>query len=185
MTYLTGRAFDELFTSYEHTAYRLERRESYAGVDIEREPFDRFLAGEPVKITFEGAEDWFANVQAARAAGKRFERVRMVSEPHSDYTRFALAECEINIRGGEEIRYLPRHVGEPAGLPQFDYWLFDSRRLYILHFDGRDNPLGAEPIHDPELIVQANYWRDVAWHYAVPYWQYVGKADVARAEPQP
>ncbi|MGB8963180.1 MAG: DUF6879 family protein [Pseudonocardiaceae bacterium] len=28
--------------------------------------------------------------------------------------------------------------------------------------------LGGEVITDPATIVQHNYWRDVAWHHAVP-----------------
>lgn len=36
-------------------------------------------------------------------------------------------------RGGEDIRYLDR--ARAGGLPDFDYWLFDSRQVARLHFD--------------------------------------------------
>ena len=37
------------------------------------------------------------------------ERVRVVSEPHSDYTRFGIDLARrLNVPAGEDIRYLPR-----------------------------------------------------------------------------
>ena len=54
------------------------------------------------------------------------------------------------------------------GLPDHDYWLFDSRKLAWMHFDDTDDRfLGAEIIEDSAAIVQHNYWRDAARHWAV------------------
>ena len=54
------------------------------------------------------------------------------------------------------------------GLPDHDYWLFDSRKIARLHFDeGDDHLLGVEIIEDPVAVVQHNYWRDAARHWAV------------------
>ena len=39
-------------------------------------------------------------------------RVRVVSEPHDDYTRFLLDLARINVAAGEDIRYLPARPGE-------------------------------------------------------------------------
>ena len=33
--------------------------------------------------------------------------------------------------------------------------------------DDDENFLGGELIEDPALIVNHNYWRDVAWHHAI------------------
>ncbi len=47
------------------------------------------------------------------------------------------------------------------------YWLFDSRKLVQMHFDVEDRFIGGEIIDDPAVIVEHNYWRDAAWHWAI------------------
>jgi hypothetical protein len=84
-----------------------------------------------------------------------------------DYNRWSYAVAEHNIAAGEDIRYLVRDRAETVGLPQRDYWLFDSRELAVMRFDDDDRFQGAEIVDDPSVIVQHNYWRDVAWHHAL------------------
>jgi hypothetical protein len=43
-----------------------------------------------------------------------------------------------------------------ASLPDFDYWLFDSSRLYVLRFTDEDSLIGAEQVIDAARIVAAN-----------------------------
>lgn len=106
-------------------------------------------------------------IRAATSAGKRFARVRVVSVPLTDYSRFGIWCAQFTNGAGEDIRYLTRDVADVEGLPKHDYWLFDSRLLVRMHFDDKDSFLGAEIIEDPAEIVKANYWRDAAWHRAV------------------
>lgn len=91
----------------------------------------------------------------------------MVDVPLSDYNRFSLALSQYNNAAGEDIRYLARREAEAAGLPDHDYWLFDSRTLVRMHFDDADRFTHGEVIEDQAVIVQHNYWRDAAWHHAV------------------
>ncbi|MBI1758254.1 MAG: hypothetical protein HYR62_03375 [Actinobacteria bacterium] len=165
MTLLVGEDFFDLFRTFEHTAYRLEVRESY----YEKEQLGQFLAGQRVNLTY--MEAWFSLIVQRRVEGKRIERVRVVSRPHSDYTRYGLWLCAYNTQAGEDIRYLERQ--HAAGLPDLDYWLLDSNRLYAVRFGEGDDLLGAELVEDPAAVIQAGWWRDVAWHHAVPYSEYV------------
>jgi hypothetical protein len=123
----------------------------------------QFVAGEPVDM------DWFANwlalIRQVSADGKRFRRVRVVSTPLTDYSRFAVFCSKYTNEAGEDIRYLERDRAE--GLPEYDYWLFDSRLLVRMHFTDDDDFLGGEVIEDPAVVVQHNHWRDAAWHRAV------------------
>jgi hypothetical protein len=167
---LTGEAFWELFLSFRHTAFRLETRDRYV-VPEERKPFDRFLAGQPADDSW--IADFCGTVGGWVAEGKRMERVRVVSQPHSDYVRWSLTVARLNVGAGEDIRYLPRQRAERLGLPDEDYWLFDSRRVAALRFDSADRLLGAELIEDPAAVVRRCYWRDAAWHYAIPWRRYV------------
>lgn len=106
-------------------------------------------------------------IRAATAEGRRFARVRLVSLPLTDYSRFGVWCAQFTNSAGENIRYLERDKAEVARLPNHDYWLFDSAKLVRLHFDDSDAFLGSEIVEDPAEIVKHNYWRDAAWHHAV------------------
>jgi len=167
-TLLTGEDLRDLFRTFEHTAFRLEVRESY----YEKEQLGQFLAGRQVDLSY--MDTWLALMTQLRAEGKRVERVRVVSRPFSDYTRYGLWLCQYNTRAGEDIRYLLRE--HAAGLPDHDYWLLDSSRLYLVRFGEADELLGAEPVEDVAAVVQHAFWRDAAWHHAVPYDEFVKAA---------
>ncbi len=104
-------------------------------------------------------------IREATAEGRRFARVRVVSAPLTDYSRFGVFCSEHTNAAGEDIRYLTRDQADD--LPDYDYWLFDSRKLMRMHFDDDERFLGGEIIEDPAAIVRHNYWRDAAWHRAV------------------
>ena len=166
---LTGEEFRRLCETFEHTAFRLETRDRYVDAE-EREPLRQFLAVEPPDDAW--FMDWYEAVEQLVAEGRRMERVRVVSEPHSDYTRFGIDLARrLNVPSGEDIRYLPRHRAKEMALPDEDFWLLDSSRVLSLHFDG-DVLLGAELVTDPAEVVRRGYWRDAAWHYAVPVDKY-------------
>jgi hypothetical protein len=169
---VTGEDFTRLFTTFEHTAYRLEVRDRYNMPD-EQEGFQLFLQGLPDPNEEQDMRWWVDLMRAATSAGKRVERVRVVTEPHSDYIRFEIAGTRFNLAAGEDIRYLPRSRARLLDLPNHDYWMFDSRTVALLHFDADDHLLGAELVTDPTVVVQHCYWRDVAWHHAVRHEQYV------------
>src|SRR5690348_6058619 len=113
---------------------------------------------------------WLAMIRALTARGRRVERVRVVSEPPADYTRYGLWLCQSNVDAGEDIRYLDRVRG--SGPPDHDNWLFDSSPLYLVRFDDEDDLLGFERV-DPATIVAHCRWRDAAWHQATPYREYL------------
>jgi hypothetical protein len=168
---LTTGEFHRLFGTFEHTAFRLETREWYRE-HAEQEPLRRFLAGQPPD------DGWFTRwteaVAQRVARGKRMQRVRVVSEPHSDYTRFGMDLARrLNVPSGEDIRYLPRYRAGELGLPDEDFWLLDSARVLIIHF-GDDLLLGAELVTEPAEVVKRCRWRDIAWHYAIPLCDYTG-----------
>jgi hypothetical protein len=112
-------------------------------------------------------QSWLDLLREATSRGRRFARVRAVSVPLTDYSRFGVWCAQFTNAAGEDIRYLDRSQAETAELPDCDYWLFDSRLLLRMHFDERDAFLGGEIIDDTTEIVKANYWRDAAWHHAI------------------
>jgi hypothetical protein len=161
MSRLVGPEFGQLFRTFEHTAFRLETRDSYDS-PTEATALAQFIAGEQVDLGW--FQNWLAMIRELTTNGLRFTRVRVVSLPLTDYSRFGLFCSQHTNAAGEDIRYLSRD--KAAGLPEYDYWLFDSRMLVRMHFDEQDRFLGGDIIQDAEAVVQHNYWRDVALHKA-------------------
>ncbi len=140
----------------------------------------KFLVGEADDLPW--MQSWLDLIRAATAEGRRFTRVRVVTLPLTDYSRFGLWCAQFTGAAGEDIRYLTRDQAHAAGLPDQDYWLFDSRKLVRMHFDDADHFLGGEIIEDPDEIVRANFWRDAAWHKAVRRDDFAAEQAVGRVE---
>ena len=131
----------------------------------ENESLRKFLAREPDDLPW--MQDWLTMIRGATAEGRRFTRVRVVSMPLTDYSRFGVWCAQFTNGAGEDIRYLRRDQADAEKLPNHDYWLFDSRKLVRMHFDDADAFLGGEVVEDPTEVVNHNYWRDAARHRAI------------------
>ena len=153
-----------LFEDFRHTAWRLETRGGYAS-DRASAKWQRWESGEDIR--HDPDNEWRANVRAQVAAGKRFERVRILDEPPTAGQRFLLASGLGNVEAGEDIRNLSRTDADRLNLPRFDFWLFDSRIIMKFRFDENDVTLGVELIEDPAEVVAACQARDAAWHHAI------------------
>ncbi|BAU84115.1 hypothetical protein SLA_3201 [Streptomyces laurentii] len=112
--------------------------------------------------------EWRENVRLQVAAGKRFERVRLVDEPLTEGQAFLLTSGLGNVAAGEDIRVLTRAEAEELELPEWDFWLFDSRTLVRMHIDETDTTVGVELIEDPEAVLAVCQARDAALAAATP-----------------
>lgn len=154
-----------LFSEFKHTAWRLETRRGYAS-DRSSPKWARWKAGED--IAAEPFDAWRENVRRQTEAGKRFERVRLVDTPLTEGQEFLLASGLGNVAAGEDIRNLSREQARTLGLPDYDFWLFDSRTLVRFVFDEDDTTLGVIVSEDPAEVAAACQARDAAWHHAIP-----------------
>lgn len=154
-----------LFSDFQHTAFRLESRRGYA-TDRAGARFQAFMRG--VAPAPEPDHPWNVNVRDKTAAGARFSRVRIVDEPPTDGQRFLMAAAAGNIEAGEGIRVLTRTDAERFGLPDYDFWLFDSHTLVRMHIDDTDTTTGVELVEDPGEVLAACRARDAAWAAATP-----------------
>ncbi|WP_414507592.1 DUF6879 family protein [Streptomyces sp. NEAU-L66] len=166
-------AFGRLFTSFEHTAWRLETRGRYAS-DEGTTTYAQFTRGEPV--AWEGVSpDWCARRREQTALGKRFERVRIVDNPATTGQLYLLDNAKRNSAVGEDIRNLWRSDANRLHLPVEDFWIFDSRLVALLNFDDADNLIDVELIKEPERVLRYAQVRDAAWHHAVPFKQFAAQ----------
>jgi hypothetical protein len=166
-----GDDFAGLFDWFTTRAFRLETLDQYA-VGYEEEAIRRFLAGEPLDPGF--IAPWLEQVAAATGAGRRMQRVHVVTEPLSDYLRYEMDGYRLTVAAGEDVRIVPRAVARERELPGEDFWLFDDGPVARMHYDRHGAFLGAELVQEPEVIARYCQWRDVALQAATPYARYVG-----------
>lgn len=169
---LTAGEWAATLDDFEHSAFRLELQPAYR-VDHESGLFARFMAGDRTPpLDDQASLDWFAKVRRHVAAGKRFERVRVFEDPPTDYQRWLRWVSRWNVEAGEHQRYMTRRKAYDVGLlpaaGDEDWWLFDSARLAVMRFGPDGRKVSSELVTDPERVVQACMWRDLAVHHSAP-----------------
>jgi hypothetical protein len=119
---------------------------------------------------------WAAEVKARVRAGRTHQRVHVVTEPLTADMQEELTDgYGPSVAAGEDIRIISIPAGGdwPVGIPEYDFWLFDSCRLLVMNYTPGGIWTGAERIHDPELIVEACRVRDAAMHRATPWREFI------------
>ena len=164
--------FDGLF---QRRVFRLECLDWYDAPN-EREPYARFLAGEPADWAWR--EPWKRLVRGHRAAGRIIQRVHVVSEPVGDYIRFMLLRgYPANVEAGEDVRILGRD--QAGGLVNGgDFWLFDDRLAACLIYDEDGCVERVEMDDSPFFLVAARAVRNEALRLASPLAKYVAEHNI-------
>ncbi|MET7297818.1 DUF6879 family protein [Embleya sp. NPDC005575] len=168
---LTGDDFNDLFRSFEASAFKMETRDFY-DVEGERTEFRLFLDGGRMP------EEWHDNpwVREIVGAGKTMSRVHVLRSPLTDYLRFELGwGYPGNIAAGENIQIVDLTEKAVDGLPDHDFWLFDDSRIYRMHYTDGGEFIGAAPLADESLETYRSY-RDTALFHGEPYLSYWARA---------
>lgn len=165
---LKGEEFGRLFETFERTAFRLETLAVY-DVEEEQEEIERFLAGEDM------GSEWDDNpwVRSMTDMGKTVSRVHVLHSPLTDYLRYELSAYPGNIKAGESIGIIDLADQRVTGLPDHDFWLFDDRDVYRMHYTPVGKFVGAELLPDDQLSEYRGY-QEAALAHAVPfdsYWE--------------
>jgi hypothetical protein len=170
MELLKGDEFENLFRTFKRSAFHLELKDSY-NTSEERGPFAKFLAGETDDFSWH--QPWLSLVREVTHAQRAIKRVRIVSVPHTDYTRWGLTVAPLNIVAGEDIRWLPRDRATEVELPADDYWLFDDTRLVFTVFETNGQFLGGVEVRYPQIIELCRKAQHETWSRAIPHDAYV------------
>ncbi|WP_328477426.1 hypothetical protein OHA21_24475 [Actinoplanes sp. NBC_00393] len=169
MRLLLNGEYKEMFHTFERSAFHLEVAEQY-DLPEESEPLRRFLAGEP--DDFAWTRPWLDLIREATAEGRRVQRLRVVSVPHGDYTRWLLAISSLNIEAGEDIRWLGRDRVNGLPVAADDFWLFDDERVVFNLFAVDGSFAGGAETRDRAIIAHCRRVRDELWRVAVPHADY-------------
>ncbi|AUY51058.1 DUF6879 family protein [Streptomyces sp. CB01881] len=165
---LAGEAWRAFFDSFEHEAFRLEVRSSYA-MPGEDEEYRDFLATGELRIPAD--DPWLTRVRQYRSTGRRIGRVHVLTRPLSDYLRYEFAAYAHNVEAGEDVRILDLTGKENPGLPDQDFWMFDGSKVVGMMYGPDGAQTGRELLANPNLG-QYRYWRDLAVSLSVPFAEY-------------
>jgi hypothetical protein len=154
-----------LLTDFTRSAYRLEAQQLYRS-DVEDAATERFLTGEPHAIDL----SWTTSkLKVHRAAGRTQTLVRVVVEPANAYTAMELTVYPEFAAAGQETWIIAVPDGQwPDQVSRHDYWLFDDRDVWRMHYDANHRWAGAELLDDGAAIADHLHWRDNALSQAVP-----------------
>ena len=170
---MTADRASELLSQCERSAVHLEMRDTYSRSDprfaawqggFRYDPADRSSWWHP----------WLDLGAQAQARGVVVRRVRVVSEPVSEYIRFEYDITFRNVAAGEQVRWLPRRQASDLALPGSDCWVFDDRVVLWTHFTGEGEllPDGWEVTEDPAAIKHCAMAFESVWERATPHEDY-------------
>jgi hypothetical protein len=164
---------DKLLTSFKREALHLEMRDVYA-IEDEGERLARFLERgyRDHDAEVEERQSWMTLVQDATSAGKVFKRVRVISEPVTDYIRYEWAGTGANIDAGEQIKWLPRRMTSTIALPGNDFWLFDDSIVVFTIFTGKGDVVERQLTTDPAAVQLCRSAFEATWKIAIPHSEY-------------
>lgn len=170
---LDSEGWAQLFRDSQESACHLEMRDHYA-VEEEDDHFAKWRAGEwDADHEDTSRSAWLNLMRETRARGVQLRRVRIVSEPVTEYIRFEHAITPSNIAAGEDVRWIPRVHASGLALPGNDCWIFDGKRVLFNHFNGSGNWLGSHLTDDAELAKMCTQAFESAWSIGTPHDQHL------------
>lgn len=169
MQEITEDGLTELTGGFKHTMIHLETRDAY-GTETELPHMAKWRAGEP--DDFEWLAGWCQKMRDHVAAGRSARRVKIVSEPLSDYQRWAYGVFTLMVAAGEDVRWLPRPTVSTICLPGNDYYVFDDERVVFLHYAGTGLNTGFTTTTDPEVVEMCSTAFEKVWELSVPHGEY-------------
>lgn len=171
MTHLDRADFQTLFDQFRHSAWRLEIQGSYDEPD-EGPLLAQWLSDGDEAATLAWFADWPERIAVQAKQGKQYSRVRVLTDPPTDYLRWQLGVITPPaISAGEDIRVLPAAVAATLPLGTADFWMFDDGRVAVLEF-AHGAVTGAQLLDDPRVVEPFRAIRATAWDHAVRFEEY-------------
>lgn len=115
---------------------------------------------------------WFEMMKRNTDGGKRLRRLRIISEPVTDYIRFEWMDAAQLVRSDEDVRWLPRRNASKLLLPGNDFCMFDCQTVAFTHFSGDGHVLDCEMTTDPVIVKACAVAFENAWKIAIPHNDY-------------
>ncbi|TDD69784.1 DUF6879 family protein [Actinomadura rubrisoli] len=150
---------DELFD----TARDIRKIELADYYRADEETFSAWKQGRKVDL-----EGWRNDLRQMTDAGRTWQRIKIVSEPLSDYQKMSL---EIAVPE-EDLRWLPRRLVSAVPLPGNDCFIFDSKIVAFNVLDGTGNRTEIQLTEDAQIVRFCVEAFSRAWGLAIPNGRY-------------
>lgn len=176
MRYLTSEETNILLGEAKTDAFHLEVSDDHAQVSDESEPMRRVLAGLPLfddGVYPPSWQAWDDLVTSITGKGVTIRRVRIITEPLTDYVRFLHTTTDRNVALGEDIRWLPRQQINSGDYTTDEWWLIDDQKVAFTIFGTDGDFAGAAVTTDPKIVERCVSVRDTVWNKAIPHDEYV------------
>ncbi|MFF3570145.1 DUF6879 family protein [Nocardia jiangxiensis] len=157
-----------LFDECRRSAFHMEVRDSYAEPS-ESEPLRRFLRGESGDYD---KSDWTSLIRGMTSRDVVVSRIRVITEPHSDYQRWLLSVTGESVDAGEDIRYIGRSSVDPLLVPADDWWIFDDELVAFNLSDTDGKPTGAAITTDPGIVTRCRNVKETLWPLSTKFYDY-------------
>lgn len=161
--------FRRLLNSFKRSAIHLETRDAY-GTETEIPHMAKWAAGEPDDL--EWLQGWCNNIRSHVGAGATIRRAKIVSEPLSDYQRWAYTVLTPIAEAGEDIRWTPRRLVSSIAIPGNDYYVLDDELVIFMHFSGNGLATAHTTSTDPSDIENCRTAFEEVWALATPHSEY-------------
>lgn len=127
------------FNNFQTVAFRLEALPNYPENGADAPDFQMFR--NTGSVPKDHNADWAKLIAAAKNRGARVMRLRLVSQPLSEYEKFELlAGYRAGANVGEEVRVLPK----PTNFASPDYWAYDGDVFEEMTYDAEGNFRGSD-----------------------------------------
>ncbi|GAA1555275.1 hypothetical protein GCM10009789_05900 [Kribbella sancticallisti] len=169
MQQITEQELTDLTSGFRHSAIHLETRDAY-GTETELPYMAKWAAGEPDDLSW--LQEWCEKIRGHLDSGRSVRRAKIVSEPLSDYQRWAHAVIGPMVDAGEDIRWVPRQTVSAVCIPGNDYYLFDDERVVFLHYAGSGLNTTFTTTTDPAVVEMCSAAFEKVWALSVPHSDY-------------
>lgn len=159
----------DLLRSAERSAWHLELRDIYTPDDPDWLDWQAGRRFNPAERWVQ----WHGLIRQTVDRGVNVRRVRVVSEPVTDYIKFEYDVTRAhNLAAGEDVRWLPRARAAGLLMPVSDFWVFDGQVVLWNHFAGDGSWSGEEQADDPALAKLCESSFETAWEHGIPHEDY-------------
>lgn len=163
---VTEAELDDLFDSATASIFRLETLPAY-DVDEEADRIAQWRAGQPRPEQSVRTSEWLREIAASTLAGVRWERVRVVDDPLTEYQRYQLPALVEMQTAGCSVGVVERRAYTGTWhAPIVDFWLFDggtdrAAAVEMVYTDS-GRYVGARRADPGGIARDADLWRTMA-----------------------
>lgn len=92
----------------------------------------------------QGMKDWWDFITLKTKSGVKMERVKLVIEPLTEYTKSELIVHAKSKTFGDDIKTINEITFNKLSIPQEDFWLIDERLVLIMKYSESGEYLGFD-----------------------------------------